>query len=1315
MVEKTPVKYNPVTHKHEPYGPGETIPAAMAPVRVGQTDYYPEAHISPPLLPGLRVWLNDPQPFLYNKATGQYHMWYLYNEDVDNETGTAWREVLTTDFVNFTDNGVRIPKNTTPYGDIWSGSAILDDNNYFGFGAGAVLYYVTMPCDKAGPGSQSVALWVARNGLGHDPEFINIVVPNPDGGAFRDPRVFYGEDNRTLYMVISTGNGVSTFSSTDGKGWTHVSSLALPGLGTIECPDIITLDGQKVLIFSANGFNQAPVTTQTMFLLINLNHGTISVSQNQPSDLRRMCVDTGPDFYAGRCGETPSGSVIMVGWANNWNYANNLPIADFNGTLALPRTLSLHRFPDGYMGVVGAPVAKQSSFYKRVVSQTNVTLSGDYSPIPWLDVPESSRIDFTIRKDPSNGWPSNFGMFIGSGDVKSFSTVISMTGDGSGTGKPYIENTRNDYGARPYYSIKEWNEYYRVYLLETGDTLTGTIIVDRGTAEVFINGVYSQTFQVLWPVGAQIMRLSIPQGYTLSGDFAISFNRWGGRVNGGFTRAHADSIYMFNTYPGVTSYDGDANNPHTHRILQIAHDDRTGPFFQLKYGGAPYNFWQLDPANVDNIVYTFSNAFAKPVKQIFIDSDPTKGIGVKTAIGGDTVYVPSQDQLATVRTNVGTLTNTVATQGQRITTNEGNIASLWYQNTQLNDTLGTLTSQTNQQITTLEGKVDANTGNISTLTDTVKTSISKIEGEVSSQGQQVTDTTGKVNSALSDIRGLQTRLLAGDQTASPNTAGNPNLMDRYALTQADVVKMLLEGAQQKAQGLAYAGKYALTPQNFYVNSDGVLRLTPYGAPPTDGVTTTPLESIGVPIITDSCYEFYDRDTGIWYRWDQFQHSSQSYKGVHWVLDGPVVSVSLDGLKWVTIRTLLYAQRGIAVWTAFWIDRDNRAGGGANALIVGNGGDTMAMPFLTAAAGTRIAGGMYGGGDFRLYWDPEIFQSFVLLCVDSTNTHLEVHSGKTLTTLNTSFTFDNAIFKDGRVECPSWVPMFDQVTGTKLQVLSVAVQRSSAAGYESSVLGAGTYTASGLTLSSDLRYVEWGADAYAQILVDPMQQDGTGGTRNGCDTAVYNVGSYHWSYINGNMSVPSFGYGGGQHITADVVLRNGIPMIIPNGKFKTACSGPSFTKTGLAQGSNAENPGWVLDVPVRSDVWRVEMQVSNFTFNGRSTIRFHFSNRYTDFIFGTGIVDYNPNNSGTTVLFPNNNQDTNRKMPLTRPFVSGSANTLVWEYDNGRIRLYNTATGEIMSEKIFPDGKWLTGIEIIGNDFFVGGFTMMLNQDGGTNY
>ena len=52
-------------------------------------------------------------------------MWALYNPTWPTG-GTEWRRWTSPDLVNWTDRGVSIPRRTTSFGDVWSGSAVVD-------------------------------------------------------------------------------------------------------------------------------------------------------------------------------------------------------------------------------------------------------------------------------------------------------------------------------------------------------------------------------------------------------------------------------------------------------------------------------------------------------------------------------------------------------------------------------------------------------------------------------------------------------------------------------------------------------------------------------------------------------------------------------------------------------------------------------------------------------------------------------------------------------------------------------------------------------------------------------------------------------------------------------------------------------------------------------------------------------------------------------------------------------------------------------------------------------------------------------------
>ena len=608
----------------------------------------------------------------------------------------------------------------------------------------------------------------------------------------------------------------------------------------------------------------------------------------------------------------------------------------------------------------------------------------------------------------------------------------------------------------------------------------------------------------------------------------------------------------------------------------------------------------------------------------------------------------------------------------------------------------------------------------------VEEKLGELTNQLSQNQNQSQVNNAQIEKNISDIIALRARIDALGTGGSPNTAGNPALLDRFPLQPADVVKMLHQSAEQKAQGQAYAGKYSLTPQRFDVDANGRLSPAPYGLPPTDGVSTHGVNDVAVPIITDSVSQFYDASTGIHYRWDQYQHSSQSYQ-FHWTLDGPVTSVSLDGLKWVSIRTILYGQIGPCVATGIWYDRDNRLGQGPGTLLVSAiGAGSYCLPTLTSAGGKQMSGNLFSG-DHRVYWDSDIIKGFVVLGINNDNNgnnYIVVRTGSSIGTIADAYIMPKekafGMMDNNRCECPSWVRMNDQVPGQpQRQVLSMARQQQAGMHYETMMIATCKYSVSEMSLIEPFRYIEYGSCAYAQVLVDPMQQDGTGSTKIGCDVAVMNNGSYNWSPINGNWQAPSFGFGGGQWIPAEVVLVNGIPLQRPSSKFAAAMTGRRYTQAGIAQGGSAVNPGWLMAIGYRCDVWRAQMDVADFSFPVGSTIRFHFGGLYADYTFSNGVIDFIPNYSGKTVWFPNNqggvNDTTTRRMPMTRDFVTSRSNTLVWEYDYGRLRLYNLNTGETMSEIIFPNGLQLSAIEVLGNDFFVGGFTMTVNQDEGQNY
>lgn len=203
-------------------------------------------------------WKNDPQRPVW--IDGEYHYYYLYNADylAGGEVGTAWRLATSTDLVSFTDRGVAVPKDTTVNGDVWSGSAVVDDGDTAGFGAGAVVAVVTMS-PGGGTDHQEQFLYYSTDGgrtfthHGTDP-----VLANPGVADFRDPKVIRDEDRDRWVMALAEHDKIGFYHSDDLTSWTYAGGFVEGGIGVLECPDLfrITADdgtGKWVLGASADG------------------------------------------------------------------------------------------------------------------------------------------------------------------------------------------------------------------------------------------------------------------------------------------------------------------------------------------------------------------------------------------------------------------------------------------------------------------------------------------------------------------------------------------------------------------------------------------------------------------------------------------------------------------------------------------------------------------------------------------------------------------------------------------------------------------------------------------------------------------------------------------------------------------------------------------------------------------------------------------------------------------------------------------------------------------------------------------------------
>nr|WP_106435826.1 GH32 C-terminal domain-containing protein [Streptomyces davaonensis] len=357
-------------------------PANARPRRAAaDASYRAEYHFTVP-----DQWKNDPQRPIW--IDGEYLYFYLYNPDYfagGTTAGTAWRLATSTDLVAFRDRGIAVPKDTTPNGDVWSGSAVVDTGNTASYGAGAVVVLATMEPDETA-NSQAQYLYYSTDGGrtfthdGTDP-----VLPNPGVKDFRDPKVIRDEERGRWVMALAEHTKVGFYHSENLREWTYAGGFVKEGIGVLECPDLFRLTAEDgtarwVLGVSANGKGSGLPNTYAYWT------GDFDGSAFAPDAPEPQWLDHGWDWYGAVTFDKhrADGSVdprarYAIGWLNNWDYANITPTIDtdgFNGTDSIVREVTLSRTASGTYYLASRPVAALDHHVSRTVELGDLEVDG---------------------------------------------------------------------------------------------------------------------------------------------------------------------------------------------------------------------------------------------------------------------------------------------------------------------------------------------------------------------------------------------------------------------------------------------------------------------------------------------------------------------------------------------------------------------------------------------------------------------------------------------------------------------------------------------------------------------------------------------------------------------------------------------------------------------------------------------------------------------------------------------------------------------------------------------------------------------------
>ncbi|OAS21824.1 GH32 C-terminal domain-containing protein [Paenibacillus oryzisoli] len=382
------------------------------------SDYYTETYRPQYHFTDARGWASDPNGLVYFE--GEYH---LFHQD-----GGQWAHAISTDLLHWKQMPFALTWNNL--GHIWSGSAVADVTNASGLfgdsgGKGLIAYYTSHHPDKPNGNQKIGAAYSKDKGRTWVYYGDDAIVPNPGGidgnWDFRDPKVVRDDVNNRWIMVVSGGDHIRFYTSTDLLHWTWTDNFGYSQYirgGVWECPDLFQLavDGnannKKWVLMISTGGNPNTQGSSAEYFIGQVTAEGKFVNDNLPGKV--LLTDSGKENYASMSFyNTPDNRRITLGWMSNWDYPFSFPTEGWKGQLTIPRELSL-KTVNGNVILAQNPISELSSLRGTDFSVNNVSVTPQSGNILRTVNGKAYEIDVELQL-PNSGAATEFGFRLREG------------------------------------------------------------------------------------------------------------------------------------------------------------------------------------------------------------------------------------------------------------------------------------------------------------------------------------------------------------------------------------------------------------------------------------------------------------------------------------------------------------------------------------------------------------------------------------------------------------------------------------------------------------------------------------------------------------------------------------------------------------------------------------------------------------------------------------------------------------------------------------------------------------------------------------
>lgn len=320
-------------------------------------------HIMPPV-----GWLNDPNGLCY--YNGDYHFFFQY-APFDAKGGLKfWGHMKSRDMLHWTYEGVPLfPDSPYDCHGVYSGSAFTEDGQMELFYTGNVK--LDGDYDYVSDGREANVIYTAsQDGIHFTAKkclLTSADYPEDYTRHVRDPKVF--RENGRYYMLLggrkkNDAGAALLYESADKMHWTLKEEFQTADtFGYMwECPDLFSLDENKVLSVSPQGLAREAFKNQNVY---QSGYFLLKDGKTPGADMF-VEWDMGFDFYAPQTFLDEKGRRILVGWAGlpdvEAGYQNPTVALGWQHVLTTPRELSVRNGR-----VVQTPVEEVAALRKKEI------------------------------------------------------------------------------------------------------------------------------------------------------------------------------------------------------------------------------------------------------------------------------------------------------------------------------------------------------------------------------------------------------------------------------------------------------------------------------------------------------------------------------------------------------------------------------------------------------------------------------------------------------------------------------------------------------------------------------------------------------------------------------------------------------------------------------------------------------------------------------------------------------------------------------------------------------------------------------------